>query len=80
MQIAGRKIKSTSVQIDGVDSSDYPDFCDAYFCYAEFEDGEKLTDVELEELTDVFGDVINMMAFESMQGSAEDRYDYLNDR
>jgi predicted NAD/FAD-binding protein len=36
--------------IDGIDMSDYPDFCDAYFESAFYEDGTALTDDELEEL------------------------------
>ena len=41
-----------NVEIDGISSFDYPDFCDAYCCYAEHLDGTPLTDEELEELTD----------------------------
>ena len=80
MQLAGRTVKPESLEVDNIDVSDYPDFCDAYFSYAQFEDGEPLTDEQLEELTDTYADVINMMAFDSVQGAAEDRYDYLNDR
>jgi hypothetical protein len=79
MELNGRKVINASV--DGVDSGDYPDFCDAYFSYAVFEDTkEALTDVELEELGDKYGDVINEMAHGDCVGAAEDRYDYLNDR
>jgi len=54
-----------NLEVDGVDSWDYPDFSDAYFSYACYEDGTKLTDDELNELTDLHGDVVNQMAFES---------------
>lgn len=55
-----------NVELDGVDSRDYPDFCDAYFSYAEFEDtGEPLTEDQLEWLTNECGDVVNQMAHES---------------
>jgi len=59
----GKKV--VDLQIDGADSRDYPDFCDAYFCYGCYEDGTELTDDELNELTDSHGDVVNQMAFES---------------
>lgn len=62
MQLNGRLVKH--VEIDGVDSTDYPDFCDAYFSYAEFEDNTPLTDDQLEQLTDANGDVVNEMAYE----------------
>jgi len=53
------------VEVDGVDPTDYPDFCDAYFCYAIWEDTEEeLTDDELIKLTEECGDVLNKMAYE----------------
>jgi hypothetical protein len=59
----GKKV--VDLEVDGADSRDYPDFCDAYFCYACYEDGTQLTDDELNELSDLHGDVVNQMAFES---------------
>jgi len=41
-----------SIEIDGIDMNDYPDFVDAYIVAAEFEDGTPLTDDELQELED----------------------------
>ena len=63
MKLNGRKV--VDVEIDGVDPTDYPDFCDAYFTYAVYEDtGEELTDTELEELNDSYPEVVNEMAYE----------------
>ena len=63
MKLNGRKV--VDVEIDGVDPNDYPDFCDAYFCYAVYEDtGAELDDAELEELTMDNADVVNEMAYE----------------
>ena len=63
MQLNGRKV--VDVEIDGVDPTDYPDFCDAYFMNAVYEDtGEELTDAELEELNESYPDVLNEMAYE----------------
>ena len=42
-------MKITDYQIEGIDSQDYPDFCDAYLSYAEDENGNELTDKELED-------------------------------
>jgi len=47
-----KKINWSSIQIDGISMNDYPDFCDAFACYAEFEDGTQLTDAELDTLND----------------------------
>lgn len=41
-----------SIELDGIDSDDYPDFVDAYVISAEFEDGTPLSEEELEQLTD----------------------------
>lgn len=64
MNINGREV--VSVEIDGVDTRDYPDFSDAYFSFGIFKDnGEELNEIELEMLTNDYGDVVNEMAFES---------------
>jgi hypothetical protein len=53
------------LEVDGVDGRDYPDFSDAYFSYACYEDGTELTDDELNELTESHSDIVNQMAFDS---------------
>ncbi len=35
-------MKIKNVEFDGIDTGDYPDFCDAYIVYAEHEDGTPL--------------------------------------
>ena len=39
-----------NVEFDDVYGWDAPDFCDAFICYAEHEDGTPLTDEELEAI------------------------------
>jgi hypothetical protein len=60
----GRKV--IDIEVDGVDSRDYPDFSDAYFSYACYEDGTKLTDEELVKLADQNGDVLFDKAYDSL--------------
>jgi hypothetical protein len=50
LQLNGRQV--VDAVVDGIDMSDYPDFCDAYFESACYEDGTALTDNELEQLGD----------------------------
>jgi hypothetical protein len=51
-------------EVDGVDSRDYPDFCDAYFCSAFYEDnGEALSEDDLILLDELFPEVLNEMSF-----------------
>jgi hypothetical protein len=60
----GKKV--IDLEIDGVDSRDYPDFCDAYFSGGCYEDGTPLTEDELNKLTDLAGDVLWEMAFDRL--------------
>ncbi len=39
-----------SIQVDNINWEDYPDFCDSYAVYAEWDDGVELTDDELQEI------------------------------
>ena len=41
-----------SIELDGIDTNDYPDFCDAFISYAEYENGELLDDDALDVLND----------------------------
>lgn len=40
-----------NVQIEGIDYSDSPDFCDAFIAYAEHADGTPFTEAELEAIS-----------------------------
>jgi hypothetical protein len=43
--------KLENIEVDGIDTRDYPDFVDAFISYAEM-DGVELTDEQLDELND----------------------------
>jgi hypothetical protein len=43
-------VDTGSLEIDGVDGRDAPDFSDAYFSAGQFKDGTDMTDEELNEL------------------------------
>jgi hypothetical protein len=62
LQLNGRAVVDATV--DGIDMRDYPDFCDAYFDSAVFEDGTALTDDELIELTDTNFDLLHEMVYD----------------
>ena len=64
LKLNGREV--VNVEIDGVDTRDYPDFCDVYFSYGVFADtGEELTDKELDDLLESNSEMAYEMAFES---------------
>ena len=43
--------KIDNIEIDGIDTKDYPDFCDAYIVSADY-DGKPMTDEQLDELNE----------------------------
>lgn len=47
-----KQLNIRSIEIDGINKKDYPDFVDAYASYAEWSDGEPLTDDELAAIPD----------------------------
>ena len=60
----GRKV--VDLEVDGIDLRDSPDFSDAFFSYACYEDGTELTDDELEQLTEQNADVLHEKVFDSL--------------
>ncbi len=43
--------KITHIELEGVDHTDYPDYCDAYISFAHYE-GKEMTQDQLDELND----------------------------
>jgi len=41
----------TSIVFEGIDYTDYPDYCDAYIVSAEY-DGSPMTDEQIDEIND----------------------------
>lgn len=41
--------KIANIEFDGIDHSDYPDYCDAFITNADY-DGEPMTEEQLEEI------------------------------
>ncbi len=55
-----------SLQIEGIYMDDYPDFCDAYFSAGSRLDGTKLSDDELDRLTEEFPFTLHEMALNTI--------------
>ena len=60
----GKKV--VDLEVDGVDSRDYPDFSDAYFSFGCYEDRTPLSEDELNRLTELASDVLWEMAYDSL--------------
>ena len=46
-----KKIDYSSLEVDGVEEWDYPDFCDAFVCSGDYTDGTPIEEPVLEQLT-----------------------------
>ncbi len=56
---------AVDIELDSVDTADYPDFADAYICSASWSDtGKELTEVELDTLNAESD--LNQLALESL--------------
>lgn len=55
-----------SLEIEGLDFADYPDFCDAYFAKGNRLDGTPLDDDELTHLTDNYPLTLHEMALNTI--------------
>jgi hypothetical protein len=54
-----------NLEVDGVDSNDYPDFCNTFFCGGNWiENGDELTEEQLIWLGEDYPEVLSVMAFE----------------
>ena len=69
--INGKEIDMRSLEIDGVDPRDYPDFSDAYISHASFTDGSDLSDEEMDQLNDEHGDLVHELAYDSLHENDE---------
>lgn len=63
----GREVDESTLAIDGVDPTDYPDLCDSYFAEGFYVDGLELNDLELEQITSEQPELLYEMAMESLR-------------
>ena len=56
--INGKVVDTGSLELDGVDHRDAPDFSDAFFSSGKFKDGTEMSDEELNELADQHSDLL----------------------
>jgi hypothetical protein len=61
LELNGKTV--VDIEIDGVDPRDYPDFCDAYFSFARYEDGKELSNDELDQLYNQYPDELWNLSF-----------------
>jgi len=64
--LEGKYADINTLEVEGVDTSDYPDFCDAYLSYGEYVDGEKIEEDNLALLDESHPDLAYERAVESI--------------
>lgn len=43
--------KIDNIEVEGIDFKDYPEFCDAFIAYADY-DGKPMTEIQLDEINE----------------------------
>ena len=66
VELNGKRIDVSTIEIDGIDMNDYPDFCDAYMASAQYQDGTELTDDELDALMDKYDCLTHELVYEQL--------------
>lgn len=69
--INGKVVDLDSLEVDGIDHDDHPDYSDAYFSYGQFVDGSEMSDDELETLTDQERWLVHEMVFDRIYETGE---------
>jgi hypothetical protein len=78
----GKPVNVGSIEIDGIDMEDYPDFVDAYIAAAEYEDGTPLSEDELLQFQEENYDLVSQMIHDDqlyLEGEVENDEEQAND-
>jgi hypothetical protein len=82
VSLNGRQVNPGSIEIDGIDTEDYPDFVDAYIAAAEYEDGTPLSEDELLQFQEENYDLVSQMIHDDqlyLEGEVENDEEQAND-
>ena len=64
MRLNNKTVNVHSIEFDGINPNDAPDFCDAYVSYAEYKDFTRLSERDIDQLMDDFRAEINFLMHE----------------
>jgi hypothetical protein len=76
IMLNGKEVEVGSIELDGVDSADYPDFSDAYISHAEYVDGTPLSDNDIAQLEKENYGLVNDLAHNQMM---QENWDWRDD-
>ena len=80
IEFNGKPVDIKSVEIDGIDTEDYPDFVDAYISYAEYADGTPLTDEELQDFQEENYDLVSELIHDNQLYLQEKKEDTMEEK
>jgi len=75
VEINGKQVDVHSLEVVIPDTSDYPDFSDAYFSAGQYTDGTPIDDQDLEDLGRTHGDLLHMTTHDQVQGMYDESMD-----
>jgi len=75
VEINGKQVDVHSLEVVIPDTSDYPDFSDAYFSAGQYTDGTPIDDQDLDDLARTHGDLLHMTAHDQVQGMYDESVD-----
>ena len=75
----GKPINVNSIEIDGIDTSDYPDFVDAYIVAADYADGTPLTDDEVQQFQEENYDLVGELIHDRQLYLQEKKEEYMEE-
>ena len=70
--INGKEVNLKSLELDGVDMSDFPDFVDAYVVSGSFKDGTVMNDDEIDELNLDYPEVVQELVHDNLHEADAD--------
>jgi hypothetical protein len=78
VEINGKQVDVHSLEVVIPDTSDYPDFSDAYFSAGQYTDGTPIDDQDLDDLARTHGDLLHVTAHDQVQGMYDESMDEAN--
>jgi hypothetical protein len=82
--VNGKEVNMQSLEIEGVDSMDHPDYVDAYWSEGSYTDGTQMSEFDLDELREKYPELMYDAINDAMAGAADmqrdaAKYDGINE-
>jgi hypothetical protein len=71
VEVNSKEVDVDSLKVDGIDLKDHPDYSDAYISYGKFADGTEMSDDELDNIRDNYGELMHKLVWDTVTGMYE---------